>query len=150
MNRRARHDYEILDTLECGVVLTGSEVKSLRAGRVSLQDAYAKVDHGELWLYGAHIPAYEHASGFGAHAPDRARKLLVHRRELDGLLGKTQQRSLTLVPLRLYFKGSLVKVELALARGKRLWDKRRAIAERTAAREAAREAARAMRRRDLS
>jgi SsrA-binding protein len=142
-NRRARHEYDILETFECGVVLQGSEVKSLRAGRVSLADAYARVEGGEAWLLGVHIPPYEHAAGFGAHDPDRRRKLLLHRGEIDELMGRTQQQSLTLVPLSIYFKDGRAKVELALARGRRLYDKRHAIASRDAEREAAREAAHA-------
>jgi len=142
-NRRARHDYDILEIFECGIALRGSEVKSLRAGRVALQDAYARIERGEAWLLGVHIPPYEHASGFGAHDPDRPRKLLLHRAQIDELLGRTQQQSLTLVPLSIYFKEGKAKVELALARGRRLYDKRHAIATRDAEREAAREAARA-------
>lgn len=142
-NRRARHDYDILETYECGIALQGSEVKSLRAGRVSLQDAYARVERGEAWLLGVHIPPYEHASGFGAHDPDRARKLLLHRSQIDELLGRTQQQALTMVPLSIYFKEGKAKVELAVARGRRLYDKRRAIASREADREAAREMSRA-------
>ena len=142
-NRRARHEYDILEVVEAGIALQGSEVKSLRAGRVSLQDAYARVERGEAWLFGMHIPPYELATGFGAHDPDRARKLLLHRDQIDELMGRTQQQSLTLVPLSLYFKDGIAKVELALARGRRLYDKRHAIATRDAEREAAREAARA-------
>jgi len=143
-NRRARHDYDILEVLECGIVLLGSEVKSLRTGRVSLQDTYAKVEGGELWLLGMHVPPYDQAVGFGAHDPDRKRKLLAHRDQIDELVGQTQQRSLTLVPLSIYFKDGRAKVELALARGRRLYDKRHAIANREAERDAAREVARAM------
>jgi SsrA-binding protein len=142
-NRRARHEYDILETYECGLALQGSEVKSLRAGRVSLADSYARVEGGEAWLLGVHIPPYEHASGFGAHDPVRRRKLLLHRDQIDELMGRTQQQSLTLVPLSIYFKDGRAKVELALARGRRLYDKRHAIASRDAEREAAREAARA-------
>ena len=142
-NRRARHEYDILETFECGIALQGSEVKSLRAGRVSLQDSYARIERGEAWLLGVHIPPYEHASGFGAHDPDRPRKLLLHRSQIDELMGRTQQQSLTLVPLSVYFKEGRAKVELALARGRRLYDKRRAIANREADREAAREMSRA-------
>jgi len=142
-NRRARHEYDILEVLECGIALQGSEVKSLRGGRVSLQDAYARIDRGEAWLLGVHIPPYEHASGFGAHDPVRARKLLMHRSQIDELFGRTQQQSLTLVPLSIYFKEGKAKVELALAKGRRLYDKRHAIATRDAEREAEREAARA-------
>jgi SsrA-binding protein len=140
-NRRARHEYDVLETYESGIALQGSEVKSLRAGRVSLQDAYARIERGEAWLLGVHISPYEHASGFGAHDPERPRKLLLHREEIDELLGRTQQESLTLVPLSIYFRDGRAKVELALARGRRLYDKRRAIAARQADREAAREAA---------
>jgi SsrA-binding protein len=142
-NRRARHDYDIIETFECGIALQGSEVKSLRAGRVTLADAYARVEDGEAWLLGVHIPPYVHAAGFGAHDPERRRKLLLHRREIDELMGQTQQQALTLVPLSIYFKDGRAKVELALARGRRLYDKRHAIAERDADREAAREASRA-------
>lgn len=142
-NRRARHDYDILETYECGVALQGSEVKSLRAGRVTLADAYARVEDNEAWLLGVHIPPYVHAAGFGAHDPERRRKLLLHRKEIDTLFGKTQQQALTLVPLSIYFKDGRAKVEIALARGRRLYDKRHAIAERDMDREAAREASRA-------
>jgi SsrA-binding protein len=140
-NRRARHDYDILETFECGIALQGSEVKSLRAGRVTLADAYARVEEGEAWLLGVHIPPYEHAAGFGAHEPERRRKLLLHRAEIDELFGRTQQQALTLVPLSIYFKDGRAKVELALARGRRLYDKRHVIAARDAEREAGREAA---------
>ena len=139
-NRRARHDYEIVDTLECGIVLQGSEVKSLRAGRIALQDSYARIDDGELWLFGVHVPPYAQANGFGAHDPDRRRKLLVHRRQIDEWMGKSKQSSLTMVPLSIYFKDGRAKVELALARGRRQYDKRHAIAARDAGRDAAREA----------
>lgn len=142
-NRRARHDYDILETFECGIALQGSEVKSLRTGRVSLQDAYARIDRGEAWLLGVHIPPYLQAASFGAHDPDRPRKLLLHREQIDELTGRTQQQSLTLVPLSIYFKDGKAKVELALAKGRRLYDKRHAIASRDAEREAARDAARA-------
>ncbi len=138
-NRRARHDYEILDTVECGLVLQGSEVKSLRAGRIALQDAYARIDDGELWLFGLHVPPYAQANGFGAHDPDRRRKLLVHRRQIDEWAGRAKQQSLTMVPLSIYFKDGLAKVELALAKGRRQYDKRHAIAARDAGRDAARE-----------
>jgi SsrA-binding protein len=139
-NRRARHDYEILDVTECGIVLQGSEVKSLRAGRIALQDSYARIIDGEMWLFGVHVPPYPQANGFGAHEPDRRRKLLLHRRQIDEWMGRAQQQSLTLVPLSLYFKEGRAKVELALARGRRQYDKRHAIASRDASREAAREA----------
>ncbi len=139
-NRRARHDYEIIDTVECGIVLQGSEVKSLRAGRIALQDSYARIIDGEMWLFGVHIPPYAQANGFGAHEPDRRRKLLLHRRQIDEWMGKSQQQSLTMVPLSIYFKDGRAKVEVALARGRRQYDKRHAIATRDASREAAREA----------
>jgi SsrA-binding protein len=139
-NRRARHDYEIIDTVECGLVLQGSEVKSLRAGRIALQDAYARIIDGELWLFGVHVPPYAQANGFGAHEPDRRRKLLLHRRQIDEWMGRSQQQSLTMVPLSIYFKDGRAKVELALARGRRQYDKRHAIAAKDANREAAREA----------
>ncbi len=137
-NRRARFDYEVLETFECGIVLQGSEVKSLRTGRAQMNDAYARVSDGEMWLFGLHIPPWQFASGFGAHDPDRRRKLLLHRGEIDELLGRTQQQPLTLIPVRLYFRDGNAKVELALARGRRLYDKRRVLAAREAEREAAR------------
>jgi SsrA-binding protein len=137
-NRRARFDYEILETFECGIVLQGSEVKSLRTGRAQMNDAYARVSDGEMWLFGLHIPPWQFATGFGAHDPDRRRKLLLHRGEIDELLGRTQQQPLTLIPVRLYFRDGNAKVELALARGRRLYDKRRVLAAREAEREAAR------------
>ncbi|MDA8343130.1 MAG: SsrA-binding protein SmpB [Actinomycetota bacterium] len=144
-NRRARHDYDVIETVECGIALQGSEVKSLRAGRISLQDAYARVIDGEMWLFGVHIPPYAQAVGFGAHDPDRKRKLLLHRRQIDEWMGRVQQQSLTLVPLSIYFKDGRAKVDLALARGRRSYDKRHAIAARDAGREAAREARAALR-----
>jgi SsrA-binding protein len=137
-NRRARHEYEILKTFECGVELRGGEVKSLRLGQATLQDSYARVDDGELWLLGVHIAPYEYSHGWGFIEPDRRRKLLVHRSEIDELAGEVAQQSLTLVPLRLYFKDGRAKVELALARGKRLYDKRRTLQERDANRDAER------------
>ncbi|MHB1516735.1 MAG: SsrA-binding protein SmpB [Acidimicrobiales bacterium] len=145
-NRRARYDYDIVDTTECGIVLQGSEVKSLREGRIALQDAYARIVDGEVWLFGVHVPPYAQATGFGAHEPDRHRKLLLHRRQIDEWMGKSQQQSLTLVPLSVYFKDGRAKVELALARGRRRYDKRRAIAARDAARDTEREARGATRR----
>jgi SsrA-binding protein len=139
-NRRARHDYEILDTFECGLVLSGSEVKSLREGRAQIADGYARVDEGELWLFGVHIPPWTYAVGFGSHDPNRKRKLLAHRREIDEILGRTRAQPLTMVPLRLYFHDGRAKVELALVRGKRGWDRRQEIARRDAEREMARAA----------
>jgi SsrA-binding protein len=133
-NRRARHDYQLLERLEAGIVLTGTEVKSLRAGKASLQHAFAHVRDGDLYLVGANIPEYPQASRQN-HDPDRDRRLLLHRREIDSLAGKVSEKGLTLVPTRLYFKDGRVKVELALARGKEAHDKRRDIAERDARRE---------------
>lgn len=141
-NRRARHDYAIEESLEAGIVLTGAEVKSLRAGRVSLAEAFAHVRDGELWLENMHIPPYEHADSKGTYDPRRARKLLLHREQIERLIGKTQERGLTLVPLRLYFTRGLAKLELGLARGKRQFEKRQAIAEREHRREMERAAAR--------
>src|SRR2546421_7533091 len=133
-NRRARHDYHLLERVEAGLVLTGSEVKSLRDGRASLQQAYADVRDGEAWLVGLHIDTYDQA-GVQNHEPERDRKLLLHRRELESLYGKVRERGLTLVPVRLYFKNGRAKVELALGRGKEQRDKRRDIAKREADRQ---------------
>jgi SsrA-binding protein len=128
-NRRARHEYHLLERVEAGLALSGSEVKSLRQGHAILQRAYADARNGELWLVGLHVPAYEQAS-VAQHDPDRDRKLLLHRRQIDQLSSKVAERGLTLVPTRLYFKNGRAKVELALARGKELRDKRRDIADR--------------------
>ncbi|TXH41929.1 MAG: SsrA-binding protein SmpB [Actinobacteria bacterium] len=136
-NRKARHDYEVLDTYECGIVLQGTEVKSLREGRANLTDGYATVDDGEVWLRGVHIPEYDLGT-WTNHEPRRPRKLLLHRAEISRLIGKTRESGLTLVPLSLYFKDGRAKCELALARGRRSHDKRHAIAEREATREAQR------------
>ena len=133
-NRRARHDYHLLERFEAGLVLTGSEVKSLRQGQASLTRAYAELRDGEAWLIGAHIAPYEQAS-LGSHDPDRDRKLLLHGRELDSLSGELNEKGLTLVPTRLYFKAGRAKVELALASGKAGRDKREDIARRDAQRE---------------
>lgn len=122
-NKRAFHEYEIFDTLECGLVLTGTEVKSLRAGAGSLEDAYAKIEDGEVWLINSDIPEYAMAHRFN-HKPKRPRKLLMHRREVGKFAGKASQRGFTLVPLKMYFKEGLAKVELAVARGKQQYDKR--------------------------
>jgi SsrA-binding protein len=122
-NKRAFHEYSILDSLECGIVLTGTEVKSLRDGSASLEDAYAKIDGGEVWLLGSDIPEYAMGNRLN-HKPKRPRKLLLHRREIGKFAGKASQRGFTLVPLRMYFKQGLAKVELAVARGKQLHDKR--------------------------
>jgi SsrA-binding protein len=133
-NRRARYDYDLLDRLEAGIALTGTEVKSLREGRVKLGQAYADVRDGEVWLVGASIDEYAQGN-IANHEPNRDRKLLLHRREIDSLYGKVRERGLTLVPTRLYFKDGRVKVELALARGRERIDKRRAIADRDAKRQ---------------
>jgi SsrA-binding protein len=140
-NRRAHHDYEILDTYEAGLVLTGTEVKSLRAGRASLVDAFAQERDGELFLHGMHIPEY-HLGTWTNHEPRRTRKLLLNRGEINRLIGKLRESGLTLVPLSLYFSDGWAKVELGLARGKKLYDKRQAIAKRDAEREIARAAGR--------
>jgi SsrA-binding protein len=133
-NRRARHEYHLSDRVEAGLVLTGSEVKSLRAGGAQLRRSYADLRDGELWLIGVHIAPYEQA-GIQNHDPDRDRKLLLHRREIDSLTGKVQERGFTLIPTRLYFKEGRAKVEIALARGKDVRDKRRDIARRDADRQ---------------
>jgi SsrA-binding protein len=134
VNRRARHDYHIDETIEAGLVLSGSEVKSLRAGKAQLKDSYGRIKNGEIWLVNAHISEYRPSAQFG-HEPTRARKLLLHKREIERLMGKIKERGLTLVPLRLYFKRGRAKVELGLARGKKLYDKRAAIKERETQRE---------------
>lgn len=133
-NRRARHNYDIVDVFEAGIVLRGSEVKSLRAGQVQLKDAYATIRNGELWLENAHIAPYSFASG-GGHDPERSRKLLLHRREIDRLIGKVNEQGLTLIPLQVYFTSGKAKIELALAKGRRTYDKRRKLAEREQKRE---------------
>lgn len=133
-NRRARHDYHIEDTVEGGLVLTGTEVKSLRAGRASLTDGFAQIQDGEVWLHGVHIPEYTQGT-WTNHEPRRPRKVLLHRKEIYRWSAKTAERGLTIVPLALYFKDGRVKVELALARGKRTYDKRHDLAQRDAARE---------------
>jgi SsrA-binding protein len=141
-NRRARYDYQFLERLEAGVVLTGTEVKAAREGKVQLAGSYAEVRDGEAWLVGVSIAEYE-AGGAFSHEPGRDRKLLLHRREIDSLYGKLRERGLTLVPTRMYFKDGRAKVELALARGRERFDKRRVIADR----EAKRQVERALRRR---
>ncbi len=135
VNRAAAHNYFLLEKFEAGIVLTGTEVKSIRAGRANLKDAYGLIKDGELFLLNAHIGHYEHGNIFN-HEPLRTRKLLVHAIELRKLIGKTQQKGMTLIPTRLYFKNGRVKVELALAKGKQLWDKRETERRRTADREA--------------
>jgi SsrA-binding protein len=137
-NRKARYDYHIEDTLEAGLVLTGTEVKSLRAGRASLFDGYAEIVDGEAWLHNAHIPEYTQGT-WNNHTPRRKRKLLLHRHEIDKIERRVNERGLTLVPLSMYFKDGRAKVEIALAKGKKSYDKRQAIATRDAQREATRE-----------
>ena len=134
-NRKARHDYEILETFEAGLVLTGSEVKSLRAGRANLKDSYARIDRGEAFLLNAHISPYAAASHFG-HEPERNRKLLLHRSEIDKLNGRIQERGLTVIPLKIYFKNGRAKVLIGVGRGKKAYDKRESIKEREMQREA--------------
>ena len=138
LNRRARHDYAIEQTLEAGLVLTGTEIKSIRAGRVNLAEAYARIEHGEAWLIGAHIAPYEHGNR-NNHEPTRTRKLLLHRDQIAELIGRTQAKGFTLVPLRLYLRDGMAKLEIGIARGKKTHDKRRAIAERDARRDLERE-----------
>ncbi len=133
-NRRARHDYHIEDVFEAGLVLTGTEVKSLRAGRASLSEAFGQVSGGELWLHGLHIPEYTQAT-WTNHEPRRTRKLLLHRKEIDRLASQVAERGFTIVPLSLYFSDGRAKVELGLGRGKRTYDKRHDLAQRDAARE---------------
>jgi SsrA-binding protein len=135
LNRAAGHNYHLLEKIEAGIVLFGTEVKSVRAGRANLKDAYGIIKDGELWLLNLHIGHYEHGNIYN-HEPLRTRKLLVHRDELKKLIGKTQQRGLTLVPTRMYFRNGRVKVELALAKGKQLWDKRETERRKVADREA--------------
>src|SRR5262245_13235275 len=133
-NRRASHEYEILERLECGLVLTGTEVKSLRDGHANLEDAYAKIDGGEVWLIGSDIPEYAMGNRMN-HKPKRPRKLLLHRREIGRLAGRASQKGFTLVPLRLYFKGGRAKVELVVCRGRQLHDKREHLKKKDAERE---------------
>jgi SsrA-binding protein len=134
VNRKARHDYEIMDTFDAGIVLTGAEIKSIRARRVNLREAYARIEGGDAWLHNLHIAPYEPAAQENLD-PKRTRKLLLHRREIDHLAGHATERGLTIVPLQLYLQRGYAKIELGLARGRREWDKRRAIAEREARRE---------------
>lgn len=134
VNRKAYHDYQILESYESGIALKGSEIKSIRLGRVNLKDAYARPDKGELWLYNSHIAAYQ-AAGYDTHTADRPRKLLMHRKQIAELAAAVSQKGLTLIPLRLYIKNGIAKVELGLGKGKRMYDKRDAIARRETERE---------------
>ena len=133
-NRRARHEYEILETFEAGLVLRGTEVKSLRDGQVNFKDSYATVRNGEAWLRGCHINPYSHGTDAN-HEPERDRKLLLHKREITRIVGKTAEKGLTVVPLKIYFKGGRIKLEIGLARGKKLHDKRATLRERETKRE---------------
>lgn len=139
LNRRVRHDYEVLETYEAGIVLTGSEIKSARAGRANLRGSYARIRDGEMWLLDMHIAPYKQAGQYFGHDPDRPRKLLLHRRQIERLRGRLETSGLTLVPLRMYIKGRWAKVELALVRGRRMYDRREAIRERDTQREIERE-----------
>jgi SsrA-binding protein len=134
-NRKAYHDYFIDETVEAGLVLSGTEIKSVRDGRVNLRDSYARIENGEAWLWNAHISAYDHAGKYFNHVPTRSRKLLLHKSEIRRLQQKTQAKGLTLVPLRVYLKRGKAKVEVAIARGKKLYDKRDSLATREAGRE---------------
>ena len=138
VNRRARHEYAIEDTLEAGLVLTGTEIKSIRAHKVNIAEAYVRIDHGEAWLIGAHIAEYAHGNRYN-HPATRTRKLLLHRTQIDELLGLQSAKGLTIVPLRLYLRGGNAKLEIGIARGKKAHDKRRTIAERDMRRELERE-----------
>jgi SsrA-binding protein len=134
VNRRARHEYAVEETLEAGIALTGTEIKSIRAGRVNLAEAYARIEKGEAWLIGAHIAPYEQGNR-NNHEPTRTRKLLLHRDQISELIGRTQAKGFTLVPLKLYIRNGMAKLEIGIARGKKAYDKRRTIAERDARRE---------------
>ena len=133
-NRRARHEFDLLETVEAGIVLTGTEVKSLRNGKASLEEAYAGIENDEVWLYGCDIPEYLQANRMN-HKPKRPRKLLLHRREIDKLKAKAAERGLTIVPLKVYFKGGMAKVEICIARGRKLYDKRDALKKQDARRD---------------
>jgi SsrA-binding protein len=134
VNRRARHEYAVEETLEAGIVLTGTEIKSIRAGRVNLAEAYARIERGEAWLIGAHIAPYEQGNR-NNHEPTRTRKLLLHRDQISELVGRTQAKGFTLVPLKLYIRDGMAKLELGVGKGKKAYDKRRTIAERDVRRE---------------
>src|SRR5262245_49696108 len=133
-NRRARHEFDLLETVEAGIVLTGTEVKSLRNGKASLEEAYAGIDQQEVWLFGCDIPEYLQANRMN-HKPKRPRKLLLHRREIDKLKAKSSERGLTLIPLKIYFKSGMAKVEICVARGRKLYDKRDALKKQDAKRD---------------
>ncbi|MFO0910024.1 MAG: SsrA-binding protein SmpB [Isosphaeraceae bacterium] len=133
-NRKARHEFDLIESIEAGIVLTGTEVKSLRNGKASLEEAYAGIDRGEVWLYGCDIPEYLQANRMN-HKPKRPRKLLLHRREIAGLVSKASEKGLTLVPLKLYFKDGMAKVEICVARGRKTFDKREAIKKQDARRD---------------
>jgi SsrA-binding protein len=133
-NRRARHEFDLLEKVEAGIVLTGTEVKSLRNGKASLEESYAGVDHDEIWLYGCDIPEYTQANRMN-HKPKRPRKLLLHRREIDKLVTKASDKGFTLVPLQIYFKNGIAKVEISVARGRKLYDKRDALKKQDARRD---------------
>ncbi|MBT8764224.1 SsrA-binding protein SmpB [Desulfohalobiaceae bacterium Ax17] len=139
-NKKARREYELLDFIEAGIVLTGSEVKSLRAGRVGFKDGHVRFERGEAYLVGVHIAPYENA-GYAQHDPERPRKLLLHKREIKNLMGKIEQKGLTIIPVKMYFKNGKVKVELALAKGRKLYDQREELKKRAIARDTARELA---------
>ena len=134
-NRKARHDYFIEESYEAGIVLTGSEIKAIRAGRLNLRGGYARVENGEIWLHDVHISPYDQSGKYYNHEPTRPRKLLLHRREISRILGQVERQGFTLVPLRIYFKGRRAKVDLGLARGKKLYDKREDIAKRESKRD---------------
>lgn len=136
-NRKAYHDYHVQDSVEAGVALTGTEIKSIRSGNISLRDAFVRPEAGELWLFNTHIARYDPGS-YSSHEPTRPRKLLLHRKQIDNLVSKTQEKGFTLVPLKLYIKDDIAKVEIALAKGKRQYDKREAIARRETEREISR------------
>jgi SsrA-binding protein len=133
-NRRARHEYEVIDVFQAGIVLAGTEVKSMRQGRANLADSFARVEDGEMWLYNCHISPYDHGNRFN-HEPARKRKLLMHDKEISKLKSRMQEKGLTIVPLKLYFLGNWAKIDVALARGKQLWDKREDTAKRDAKRQ---------------
>jgi len=133
-NRRATHEYEIHDRIECGLVLVGTEVKTLRDGHANLEDAYARIDGGEVWLIGAEIPEYPFGNRLN-HKPKRNRKLLLHRREIDKFAGKASEKGFTLIPLRMYFKGGVAKIELGVAKGKQAYDKRQSLKKADARRD---------------